>query len=119
MLFKKSYQKIKQKFDFRLKCIYLYKMSKKAVAKVKPMWELTVNGVKTEKPIWEMSKEERDALDDGWRDEKKRSRLVVEHMNKIRDDVEYRKVWRKKSREQKKEQAKLTCEKYYATHKKR
>ena len=75
-------------------------MSKKVVAKEKPMWELTINGVKTEKPIWEMSKEERDALDDGWRDEKKRSRLVVEHMKKIKD-VEYRKEWRKNSRAQK------------------
>ena len=94
-------------------------MSKKVVSKVKPMWELTVNGVKTEKPIWEMSKEERDALDDGWRDETGRSHLVVEHMNKIRDDVEYRKVWKQKSKEEKKEQRKVTCEKYYATHKKR
>lgn len=96
-------------------------MSKKA-SKVKPMWELTVNDVKTEKPIWEMSKEERDALDlacGGWRDEKKRSRLVVEHMNKIRDDVEYRKVWREKSKEQKKEQAKVTKERYYANLKRR
>lgn len=94
-------------------------MSKKVVAKVKPMWELTVNGVKTEKPIWEMSKEERDALDDGWRDEKKRSRLVVEHMNKIRDDKEYRKEWRKARKIEQEEQRKVSKEKYYATHKKR
>tara|TARA_R100001463_G_scaffold17781_2_gene45095 strand:+ start:309 stop:596 length:288 start_codon:yes stop_codon:yes gene_type:complete len=77
-------------------------MSKKVVAKVKPMWELTVNGVTTEKPIWEMSKEERDAYDDGWRDEKNRSHLVVEHMNKL-NDIEYRKEWRKNSRAKKNE----------------
>lgn len=111
MLFKISYQKIKQKFNYRLKCIYLYKMSKKVV-KVKPMWELTVNGVKTEKPIWEMSKEERDALDDGWKDEKGRSHLVVEHMNKIRDDVEYRREWHKQRKIKQKVQAKVTKEKF-------
>lgn len=86
-------------------------MSKKVV-KVKPMWELTVNGVTTEKPIWEMSKEERDALAGEWRDEKGRSHLVVEHMNKIRDDVEYRREWHKKSREVKKVQAEVTKEKF-------
>tara|TARA_R100000655_G_scaffold31166_1_gene62568 strand:- start:453 stop:734 length:282 start_codon:yes stop_codon:yes gene_type:complete len=93
-------------------------MSKKVV-KVKPMWELTVNGVKTEKPIWEMSKEERDALDDGWRDEKNRSHLVVEHMNKWRDDVEYRRESKKQYKEIDREQAKVTKERYYARHQKR
>jgi hypothetical protein len=92
-------------------------MSKKVV-KVKPMWELTVNGVKTVKPIWEMNKEERDALDDGWRDEKGRSHLVVEHMNKIRDDVVYRKEWRKARKIEQKERRKVTCEKYRANLKK-
>lgn len=92
-------------------------MSKKVV-KVKPMWELTVNGVKTDKPIWEMSKEERDALDDGWRDEKKRSRLVVEHMNNLKD-VEYRTEWRKQRKIKQKVQSKVTKERYYATLQKR
>lgn len=86
-------------------------MSKKVV-KVKPMWELTVNGVKTEKPIWEMSKEERDTIAGDWRDEKGRSRLVVEHMNKWRDDVEYRRESKKQYKEIDKEKAKVTKEKF-------